>query len=207
MYVLDRVFLLVNEPFPVERSRILTEDTIINSVLEREINSQIPGKAIAIIDRDVLSPNGKYILLPAYTKIICQYEVLSQTGYTRLPVTCTRAIRPDGVSILLSNAISADQMGRTGLIGNVDNRTFERYGSAFILSGIAALAQSGVNTERQSWRNNSSTILSHNLGQVTSEVIKQNVDLRPIITIRAGSKIMIVLNTDIVLRKPIEVPS
>ena len=190
--------------FPVDRSRILTEDTIINAVLERELNSQIPGKLVAIVDKDVLSPNGKYILLPAYTKVICHYEALSQTGDTRLPVQCARAIRPDGVSILLTNAIAADQMGRTGLIGEVDNRNFERYGSAFIMSGISALAQSGVNPEKQSWVTNSSTILSNNLGQVTAEVIKQNIDLRPIITIKAGSKIMIVLQTDIVLRKPIE---
>jgi len=188
--------------YPVDRSRILTEDTIINAILEREINSQVPGKTVAIIDRDILSPNGKNILLPAYTKIICHYEALSQTGDTRLPVNCTRAIRPDGVSIILSGAIAADQMGRVGLIGEVDNRTFERYGAAFIMSAISALAQSGVNPDKQSWVVNSSTILSNNLGQVTSEVIKQNIDLRPIISIKAGSKIMIVLQSDIVLRKP-----
>jgi len=203
--VWDSSFPEDKSTFPVDRSRILTEDTIINAVLERELNSQIPGKLVAIVDKDILSPNGKYILMPAYTKIICHYEVLSQTGDTRLPIQCTRAIRPDGVSLLLTNAVASDQMGRAGLIGEVDNRTFERYGSAFIMSAISALAQSGVNPEKQSWVTNSSTILSNNLGQVTTEVIKQNIDLRPIISIKAGSKIMIVLQADIVLRKPIEV--
>ncbi len=195
--------------FPVDRSRILTADMRINAVLEDNVNSQIPGRVIAIVDKDVLSPNGKFILLPAYTKIICCYQELSQTGETRLPVSCTRAIRPDGASILLTNAIASDQMGRSGFIGDVDNRTFERYGGAFIVSGISALAQAGINQNQgccQEWwksgLNNAGNVLANNLGQVTSEVIKQNIDLRPIISIPAGSRIQIIPQTDIVLRKP-----
>lgn len=197
--------------FPVDRSRILTADMRIGAVLEDNVNSQIPGRVIAIVDRDVLSPNGKFILLPVYTKIICGYKELAQTGETRLPVACTRAIRPDGASILLTNAIASDQMGRTGFIGDVDNRTFERYGGAFIVSGISALAQTGINQNQgcitQRWvsgANNAATTLANNLGQVTSEVIKQNIDLRPIITIPAGSRIQIIPQIDIVLRKPVK---
>lgn len=191
--------------FPVDRSRILTADMRIGAVLEDNINSQIPGRVILVVDRDILSPNGKYVLLPAYTKIICGYEGLSQTGETRLPVCCSRVLRPDGVSIALTNAIASDQMGRTGLIGEVDNRVFERYGAAFIVSGISALAQSSVNQNQPPWVNNSANVLSNNLGQVTSEVIKQNLDLRPIISIKAGSRIQLIPQTDIILRKPIEV--
>jgi len=189
---------------PVDRTRILTADMRIGALLEDNVNSQISGRVIAIVDRDVLSPNGKMILLPAYTKIICGYEGLDQTGETRLSVHCTRALRPDGVSIILTNASSSDQMGRTGLIGEVDNRTFERYGGAFIISGISALAQSGVSQTQAPWLNNTANTLSNNLGQVTMEVIKQNIDLRPIITIKAGSRIQIIPQTDIVLRKPVK---
>lgn len=191
--------------FPVDRSRYLTADMRINAVLEDQLNSQIPGRIIAVVDRDVLSANGRYILIPAYTKIICGYEGLEQTGETRLAVSCIRAIRPDGVSILLSNSISSDQMGRTGLIGNIDNRVFERYGGAFIMSALSAIAQSGVTQSQNQGVQNAATTLSNNLGQVTAEVIKKNIDLRPIITIEAGSRIQIIPQTDIVLREPVEV--
>jgi len=190
--------------YPVDRSRILTADMRIGAVLEDNLNSQIGGRVIAIVDRDVLSPNGRYVLIPAYTKIVCGYEGLDQAGETRLSVSCSRAIRPDGASILLSSAISSDQMGRTGLIGDVDNRTFERYGGAFIVSAISALAQAGVNQQQNQGVQNATTTLSNNLGQVTAEVIKQNIDLRPIITIAAGSRIQIIPQTDIVLRKPLK---
>ena len=194
--------------FPVDRSRILTADMRIGAILEDNINSQIAGRVIVIIDRDILSPNGRFILLPAYTRVICGYEGLEQTGDTRLPLVCTRAIRPDGVSLLLTDSIASDQMGRTGLIGKVDNRTFERYGAAFIISGISALGQNSVQPNQSPWVQNSVNIFSNNLSQVTLDAIKKNVDLRPIISIAAGTRIQIIPQTDIVFRKPLaEEPS
>jgi len=190
---------------PVDRSRILTTDMRINAVLDDDISSQIPGIAIAIVDRPVFSPNNKRILLPVFTKIVCEYEGIELQGQTRLPMKCTRAIRPDGVSISLSDAIVADQMGRTGLTGEVDNRTFETYAGAFVMSGISALAQSGVNQNTPNypnWRTNSQTIFSNNIGQVTAEVIKKNIDLRPIIYIKAGTRMQIRPRVDIVLKEP-----
>lgn len=194
--------------FPVDRSRILTADMRIGAILEDNINSQIAGRVIVIIDRDIFSPNGRFILLPAYTRVICGYEGLEQTGDTRLPLVCTRAIRPDGVSLLLTDSIASDQMGRTGLIGKVDNRTFERYGAAFIISGISALGQNSVQPNQSPWVQNSVNTFSNNLSQVTLEAIKKNVDLRPIISIAAGTRIQIIPQTDIVFRKPVtEEPS
>lgn len=189
--------------FPVDRSRILTTDMRINAVLDDDINSQIPGVAIAIVDRSVVSPNNKYVLLPVFTKIICEYEGLELQGQTRLPIKCTRAIRPDGVSISLSDAIVADQLGRTGLTGEIDNRSFEMYSGAFIMAGISALAQSGVHQEQPYWRRNSQTILANNIGQVTAEVIRKNIDLRPVIYIKAGTRMQIRPRVDIVLKEPI----
>jgi type IV secretion system protein VirB10 len=189
--------------FPVDRSRILTADMRIGAILEDNINSQIAGRVIVIIDKDILSSNGRFILLPAYTRVICGYEGLEQTGDTRLPLVCTRAIRPDGVSLLLTDSIASDQMGRTGLIGKVDNRTFERYGAAFIISGISALGQNSVQPNQPPWVQNSVNTFSNNLSQVTLEAIKKNVDLRPIISIAAGTRIQIIPQTDIVFRKPL----
>ena len=192
--------------FPVDRSRIITTDMKINAVLDDDLNSQIPGIAIAIVDKPLFSPNNKNILLPVFTKIICEYEGLELQGQTRLPIKCIRAIRPDGVSITLTDAIVADQMGRSGLTGDVDNRTFEIYAGAFIMSGISALAQSGVNQNAPNyptWRSNSQTVFSNNIGQVTADVIRKNIDLRPIVYIKAGTRMQIRPKVDIVFKEPI----
>ncbi len=190
--------------FPVDRSRILTADMRISAVLEDSVNSQVPGRVIAVVDRDILSPNGKYILLPSYTKIICKYGSIDKVGKSRLPVMCKRAIRPAGVSSMLTEAQAADQMGRSGLVGEVDNRMWQKYGAAFTMASISALSQMAGNSSSREGINNSANAFSQNLGQVTARVLDEYLDLAPVVTIAAGTRIQIVPENDIYLRRPIQ---
>lgn len=188
--------------YPVDRTRMLTSETRLSAVLEDSINSQIPGRAIAVIDRDILSSNGRSILIPAYSKIICHYEPLNKQGQTRLALKCGRILRPDGVSILLTSAQAADQMGRSGVIGEIDYKLFERYGGAFILSGISALAQAGSGMTKSRAVDQGVTNLSQNLAQITAQFLEEAVDVKPVITIAAGTRIQIIPEMDILLKKP-----
>jgi type IV secretion system protein VirB10 len=115
---------------PVDRYRVITADRYIGAVLENSVNSQIPGRIIAIVERNIYGADGRLALLPKGTRIICSYQSLAKVGDTRLNVGCSRAIRPDGASVMLTDAQGADQMARTGLVGDVDIRMWERYGSA-----------------------------------------------------------------------------
>jgi type IV secretion system protein VirB10 len=162
----DASFEESRSTLPVDRSRILTADMRIPGILEDAVNSQVGGRMIVLVKRDVLSPNGRFILLPAYTKIICHYEPLEEVGQSRLAVKCSRLIRPDGLSVALQEATAADQAGRTGLIGDVDNRLWERYGAAFMVAGISALTQAGSNLTKNQVLNSSSNQLSQNIGQI-----------------------------------------
>lgn len=203
----DASFEESRSTLPVDRSRIITADMRIPAILEDSVNSQVGGRMIAIVERNVLSPNGKFILIPAYSRIICSYESLSEVGQTRLPVQCKRLIRPDGVSISLKDSIAADQSGRTGLIGELDQRVWERYGAAFLISATASLAQAGSYANEARSKSTLSQLLtgasdefSHNLSEATSKVIEQNINLAPILTIPPGSHIQIIPTSDIVLR-------
>ena len=189
---------------PVDRSRILTADMRIPAILEDAVNSQVGGRMIALVERDVYSPNGKHILLPAYTKIICHYTPLEAVGQSRLAVNCSRLIRPDGLSIALKDSHAADQAGRMGLIGDVDQRLWERYGAAFIVAGISALTQAGANVAKNQTINATANQLSQNIGQITADVMEQTLDLAPILSIPAGAHIQIIPAVDLVLRHPYE---
>lgn len=191
--------------YPVDGSRVITADRYIPVVLENSINSQLPGRFIGIVDEHVFANEGRGVLLPKGTRIICTYESLAKEGDTRLAASCPRAIRPDGASILLTNAYTADQMARTGAIGKVDNRMWEKYGSAFIVAGISALAAAGANTSVNSPVYQSANNLSVNLGQITAQMLEANVDLAPVMTVAAGSRLQIIPMTDIWIREPEEV--
>ncbi len=200
----DASFEETKSTLPVDRSRILTADMRIPAILEDAVNSQIGGRMIAIVERDVLSPNGRFVLLPAYSRMICHYEALQEVGQSRLGVKCSRLIRPDGVSIALHDSTAADQAGRTGLTGDLDQRMWERYGAAFMVAGISALTQAGANVAKNQTINASTNQLSQNIGQITADVMERHLDLAPILSIPAGTRIQILPTTDIVLRRPNE---
>jgi type IV secretory pathway VirB10-like protein len=188
--------------YPVDRDRILTKDMNINAILTEGINSQIAGRVIAQVDRLVLSPSKKYILLPAGTKIICMYEGLAKTGQTRLALNCKQLIRPDGTSVVLSSVEGADMSGKQGLIGRIDNRLFQQYGGAFLVSSISALAQASSDRFANPSISNSASAFSQEFSKITAKTIEKYLDLRPIITIEAGAKIILKPMQDITFIEP-----
>src|SRR3546814_18680617 len=76
-------------------------------------SSDLPGRVIAIVERHVYGADGRIPLLPKGTRIVCHYESLAKQGDSRLAGNSNRAIRPDGASIMLSDAAAADQVART----------------------------------------------------------------------------------------------
>lgn len=186
----------------VDRFRVITADRYIGAVVENAVNSQVPGRVVAVVERHVFGADGRIPLLPKGTRIVCDYETLAKVGDTRLPISCSRAIRPDGASIQLTDAQGADQMARTGLIGTVDNRIWERYGTAMIVSVLSAASSLGASASSNEQTARGGNALSQNLGQVTAKVLEQSVDLAPIVEIPAGSKIQIIPRVDIWIRKP-----
>jgi len=189
--------------YPVDRKWVLTADRYISGILETEISSSIPGTVILVVDRPIFAAEGWNVIFPQYTKVICEYQSLSKVSDSRLSLKCVRAIRPDGASLLFTEAHGTDPMGRNGLVGDVDYRTVEKYGTAFIMAGISALAGAGSSVSSNPIAQQGAVSLSQNLGQVTAKVIDQYIDLAPVITIRAGTRVHIRPQTDVWLRAPI----
>ena len=176
---------------PVKLNRIMTKDMVIPAILETGINSQIAGRVTALVYRQILSPNMEYSLLPAGTKIICDYEGLDKLGQTRLKLTCFELIRPDGVAVALEGMSGGDMSGRQGLIGEVDNRNWQKYGAAFVMSGLSFLSQTSTNWTSNDTVNRGANVASLEFGKVTSKIIEKNIDLKPIITVEAGTRIIL----------------
>lgn len=186
----------------VDRHRALTADRRIPAILENSINSQIPGPFIAIVDSHVFGTNGRAPLFPKGTRIICEYESLVRVGDTRLPASCSRAIRPDGAEVVLTGAIAADQIGKIGLVGMVDNRNFERYAGAFGVSLISAATAGVVSLDDSTFAKTAAIGAALSAGQLSAKILDENIDIQPIMTIAAGSRILIIPKTDVWLRKP-----
>ena len=123
---------------------IAPQGTIIPGVLETAINSDLPGFTRAVVSRDVLSFDGKAILIPRGSRLIGQYKSAVALGQSRAFIIWTRVIRPDGVSIQIGSP-GTDELGRGGLNGEVNRHFFRRFSGSILLSvlnaGVASIGQ------------------------------------------------------------------
>jgi type IV secretory pathway VirB10-like protein len=200
--------------FPVDRSRVITADRYIPAVLENTLSSQQPGRAVAVVERNVYGAEGRAVLIPAGSRAIGQYRSQVKMGEARLEIGWSRIIRPDGVSINVDDQ-AADVMGRSGVPGDLDTRFFEKYGSSLLTSVVAAAGDwalggnstaiygpLGGTTQAMSGRARATNRLGNDLDQLGQRMVQENVDIRPVLTVAQGTRLNIIPSEDIWLRDP-----
>lgn len=195
---------------------VIAQGKVIDAVLETAINTDIPGQLRAIISRDVYAEAGKNILLPKGTRLVGNYQAEIKRGDRRIQIIWTRAIRPDGVDVAIDSP-GTDQLGRSGIDGHVDNRYFELFSNAILLSTITATAAivaegvtgtSGVTSTTsqdtgsvtQSGKPSDFAITDgvSNLGDVTKGIASDLLKTKPTITVNQGERIKVFVNRDLV---------
>lgn len=198
---------------PVDNTRILAADRYIPGIMETGLNSQLDsgagGQAIIQVSRNVFGYHGRSVLVPKGSRLICDYRSPSRQGDTRIAFTCTRILLGGHrAEILQLGAAAGDVQGRGGVAGDVDNRFWERYGTAFLLTGIStsvrfATAVASTRSQNKAAQNNTQTSalaeaadtgaeeLSQKFGEISASVLEQTVNLTPIITIAQGTRVQI----------------
>jgi len=196
---------------PVDRARILTRDQVITATLKSSVSSRIPGLVLATVDRDVWSSDaGRLILVPKGTSLIGRQISTPRRGDARLAVGWSELIRPDGVRIVVDGS-SADAMGRIGLVGEVDTRFWERYGSAMLVSLLGTaedvLMLELADGEEDSDGGNSTVVVAgqdstSNFGAIARSIVNETLDLPPVITVAQGTRFNVFLASDVVFQGP-----
>lgn len=119
---------------------LVAQGTLIRGVLETALQSDLPGMVRAVVTENVWSFDGRRILIPSGTRLVGEYKSGIAQGQTRVFVVWTRLLRSDGVSVQLGSN-GADELGRAGNAGFVDNHYVQRFGSAILLSVVGGAAQ------------------------------------------------------------------
>jgi type IV secretion system protein VirB10 len=194
----------------VDNSRILAADRTITGILETGINSQVGaatgGTVIVQTARDVFGYHGRNILLPKGSRLICDYAPPADVGSSRLALTCRRVLLGGHRAEIRELAsMLGDPQGRAGSTGRIDRRFWERYGTAFILTGLSTAVRMGSTLTQSTTREPSpsqqstemtSAELSNRLGEISASVLEQSLSLKPIITIPQGTRVQIRPDTD-----------
>jgi type IV secretion system protein VirB10 len=119
---------------------LVAQGTFIRGVLETAVQSDLPGMVRAVVTENVWSFDGRRVLIPAGSRLVGEYKSGIAQGQTRVFIVWTRMLRSDGVSVQLGSN-GADDLGRAGNAGFVDNHYLERFGSAVMLSLVGGAAQ------------------------------------------------------------------
>ena len=201
-----------------DRSRTIAQGKLLSAILETSINTEFPGPVRGIITRDVYGEAGREILIPKGSRLYGTYSAEIKRGQGRVNISWSRLLRPDGISLSISLSAS-DQSGRAGIPGEADNRYSSLVANSLLASVLAvagtAAAQQvmGGNTQTSTTINASqgTTTTFGNAGNqaladvtktiidIVTGIIKNTIDLNPVIRIPQGARMTVIVNNDIVV--------
>lgn len=183
---------------------VLQAGAVIPAALVTGLRSDAPGPAIAQVTQDVHdSLAGGFLLIPAGSRLIGDYDAQVQSGQSRLKVDWTRLILPSGRSIVLDRLPGADAQGMAGLEDGVDRHGRRVLAAAGLTTLLAIGAEAGASDEDalvRAIRRAGSTSAS----QVGQQLVGKSVDLAPTLTIRPGAPLRVLLTRDLVLEPYVE---
>ncbi len=178
----------------------LMAGTIIPASLVTGLNSDLPGMVIAQVTENVFDTvTGQHLLIPQGTRLIGKYDSVIAFGQERALVIWQRIIRPDGSSIVIDNLPATDTAGYAGLSDKVNLHTWK------LIKGIALSTLLGIGTELTFGNNESDLVKAirestqKNTNRAGQKLVDRSLDIQPIITVRPGWPLRIVVNKDIVL--------
>ena len=175
---------------------LIPQGTLIAGILETAIQSDLPGMVRAIVSENIYSFDGTHLLIPQGTRLIGQYRSGLVRGQSRVFVIWNRLIRNDGVSINIGS-YGTDDLGRSGLNGDVDTHFFERFGSSVLLSMI----DSGLQIGAESVNSKASATVAVNTGNdfsKSAEIALQNsIAIPPTVNVDQGTRIKVFVGKDL----------
>lgn len=202
-----------------DRSTSIIQGKMMTAILETAINTEIPGSVRGIISRDVYAEAGNNVLIPKGSRLYGSYSTAIIRGQGRVEINWSRLIRPDGVDLAVG-FVAADQFGRSGIEGTIDNK----YGvslanslltSVLAISGAIAaekISGTGSNTTTNNPSTGTTTLtsspsaavitdVSTNLVNVAGQVISNSINTTPVIRVPQGTRITIIVNADMSIPK------
>jgi type IV secretion system protein VirB10 len=178
------------------RRFLLAKGAFIDCTLETAIDSTLPGMATCITATDTFSADGTVVLLERGTKLVGETRGQVQQGTSRIFVLWTEARTPTGVVVPLSSP-GTDELGRSGLAGEVNRHFWDRFGAAILLTVINGAVQGAV----QSQTSGSSVIVSPSgTSDVMTEVLRSTVSIPPTVTKSQGDRIQVFVARDVDFR-------
>jgi type IV secretion system protein VirB10 len=199
--------LLKPSATPATRARVLPAQRLllpkgafVDCTLETAIDSTLPGMTTCVTATDTFGVDGSTVLIERGSKLVGETRGEVAQGRSRIFVLWTEARTPTGVIVPLASP-GTDELGRSGLSGDVNRHFFQRFGAAILISVINGAAQAAVTS-----RNSGGSVIYNPSGSqdVLTEVLKSTVNIPPTVTKNQGDRIQIFVARDLDFRSVYE---
>lgn len=176
---------------------LLPKGAFIDCTLETAIDSTLPGMTTCVTATDTFGIDGKVVLLERGSKLVGETRGQVQNGSARVFVLWSQARTPTGVLVPLDSP-GTDELGRSGLPGEVNRHFWDRFGAAMLISVIDGAMQAAV----QSSTHGSSAIIYNpsSSEEALTDVLKGTINIAPTVTKHQGDRIQILVARDLDFR-------
>jgi type IV secretion system protein VirB10 len=172
--------------------------TIIPCTLQTAINSELVGFVTCVTPAEVRSATGSVTLLDRGTQIMGEIRSGLRQGQDRLFILWVRARTPENVVISLDSP-AADELGRAGVSGDVNNHWWRRFGNALLFSIIGAAPQLGATAlqTRNGNIGNSYVQFFSPEQQMADTVLENEINIPPTLERNQGTTVSVMVARDL----------
>ena len=176
---------------------LLPKGAFIDCTLETAIDSTLPGMTTCVTATDTFGVDGKVVLLERGSKLVGETRGEVQNGAARVFVLWTEARTPTGVLVPLDSQ-GTDELGRSGLPGEVNRHFWDRFGGALLISVVDGAMQAAV----QSTSRGGGAIIYNpsTAADALTDVLKGTINIAPTVTKHQGDRIQILVARDLDFR-------
>jgi type IV secretion system protein VirB10 len=178
---------------------LLPRGAFIDCTLETAIDSTLPGMTTCVTATDTFGVDGKVVLLERGTKLVGETRGEVQQGRARVFVVWNEARTPTGVVVPLASP-GTDELGRSGLAGEVNQHFWERFGAALLISVVNGATQAAVHSS-----GSGAVIYDPSVSEnIIGEVLKSTVNIAPTVVKSQGDRIQVLVARDLDFRSVYE---
>jgi type IV secretion system protein VirB10 len=176
---------------------LLPKGAFIDCTLETAIDSTLPGMTTCVTATDTFGVDGKVVLLERGSKLVGETRGEVQNGTARVFVLWTEARTPTGVLVPLDSP-GTDELGRSGLSGEVNRHFWDRFGAALLISVVDGAMQAAVQSAS---RGGGAIIYNPSTStDAITDVLKGTINIAPTVTKHQGDRIQILVARDLDFR-------
>jgi len=197
-YLANRVLPPVS-PYEIKRG------SVIPATLITGVNSDLPGRIIAQVSRNVYdSATGQHLLIPQGAKLFGRYDSKLSFGQERVLVVWTDLVFPDGASLQIAGMAGADPEGYGGFSDRIDRHLWQTFGTATLIaligSGIdMSMPQSPALAMRETALDAVRRNFAESFGRLAEQSISKNLNRQPTLRIRPGYQFNVLVDQDLIL--------